>query len=159
MPLSSVAFAFGLLLFVPAGWAVAAEKHSGAVVSADEKQITIEEMGPWRGPSTRPSRRTFQWNDSTRILLAERTWDGEGGWRWAFNDEAAPPSGLRAGDYVTVRDLIDEVGRDAVRFFLLLRKADSPEHAIVAFVDSTYEQAANLARWNRACQKPVSPRS
>jgi arginyl-tRNA synthetase len=31
----------------------------------------------------------------------------------------------RAGDYVTVRDLIDEVGRDAVRFFLLMRKADS----------------------------------
>ena len=29
------------------------------------------------------------------------------------------------------------------------RKADSPEDAIVAFVDSTYEQAANLARWNR----------
>ena len=31
----------------------------------------------------------------------------------------------RAGDYLTVRDLIDEVGRDAVRFFFLLRKADS----------------------------------
>jgi arginyl-tRNA synthetase len=31
----------------------------------------------------------------------------------------------RAGDYVTVRDLIDEVGRDAVRFFFLLRKSDS----------------------------------
>jgi len=31
----------------------------------------------------------------------------------------------RAGDYVTVRDLIDEVGRDAVRFFFLMRKADS----------------------------------
>jgi arginyl-tRNA synthetase len=31
----------------------------------------------------------------------------------------------RAGDYVTVRDLVDEVGRDAVRFFLLTRKADS----------------------------------
>jgi arginyl-tRNA synthetase len=31
----------------------------------------------------------------------------------------------RAGDYVTVRDLIDEVGSDAVRFFFLLRKSDS----------------------------------
>jgi len=31
----------------------------------------------------------------------------------------------RAGSYVTVRDLIDEVGRDAVRFFLVTRKADS----------------------------------
>lgn len=31
----------------------------------------------------------------------------------------------RAGSYVTVRDLIDEVGRDATRFFLAARKADS----------------------------------
>ena len=31
----------------------------------------------------------------------------------------------RAGSYVTVRDLIDEVGRDAVRFFYLMRKGDS----------------------------------
>jgi arginyl-tRNA synthetase len=31
----------------------------------------------------------------------------------------------RAGSYVTVRDLIDDVGRDAVRFFLASRKADT----------------------------------
>ena len=31
----------------------------------------------------------------------------------------------RAGSYVTVRDLIDWVGRDAVRFFLISRKADT----------------------------------
>jgi arginyl-tRNA synthetase len=31
----------------------------------------------------------------------------------------------RAGSYVTLRDLIDEVGRDAVRYFLVSRKADS----------------------------------
>ncbi|HEX6574011.1 MAG TPA: arginine--tRNA ligase [Gemmatimonadaceae bacterium] len=31
----------------------------------------------------------------------------------------------RAGSYVTVRDLINEVGRDAVRFFFLMRKSDS----------------------------------
>jgi len=31
----------------------------------------------------------------------------------------------RAGSYVTIRDLIDEAGRDAVRFFLVSRKADS----------------------------------
>ena len=31
----------------------------------------------------------------------------------------------RAGSYVSVRDLIDEVGRDAVRFFLVSRKADT----------------------------------
>ena len=31
----------------------------------------------------------------------------------------------RAGTYVTVRELIDEVGRDAVRYFFLMRKGDS----------------------------------
>jgi arginyl-tRNA synthetase len=31
----------------------------------------------------------------------------------------------RAGSYVTVRDLIDWAGRDAVRFFLVSRKSDS----------------------------------
>ncbi|HTG81969.1 MAG TPA: arginine--tRNA ligase [Geobacteraceae bacterium] len=31
----------------------------------------------------------------------------------------------RAGSYVTLRDLIDEVGRDATRFFFVMRKPDS----------------------------------
>jgi arginyl-tRNA synthetase len=31
----------------------------------------------------------------------------------------------RAGSYVTVRDLIDEVGRDGVRYFFLMRRTDS----------------------------------
>jgi arginyl-tRNA synthetase len=32
----------------------------------------------------------------------------------------------RAGSYVTVRDLVDEVGRDAVRYFFVMRKGESP---------------------------------
>ncbi|MRT33254.1 arginine--tRNA ligase, partial [Xylella fastidiosa subsp. multiplex] len=31
----------------------------------------------------------------------------------------------RAGSYVTMRDLIDWVGRDAVRYFLIQRRADT----------------------------------
>jgi len=31
----------------------------------------------------------------------------------------------RAGSYVTLRDLVDEVGRDATRFFFIMRKPDS----------------------------------
>ena len=31
----------------------------------------------------------------------------------------------RAGSYVTLRDLIDEVGRDATRYFLVARSPDS----------------------------------
>ena len=32
----------------------------------------------------------------------------------------------RAGGYVTLRELVDEVGRDATRYFLVSRKSDSP---------------------------------
>ncbi len=32
----------------------------------------------------------------------------------------------RAGNFVTLRDLVDAVGRDVVRFYLLTRKADAP---------------------------------
>ena len=32
----------------------------------------------------------------------------------------------RAGDFVTLRELTDEVGRDVVRFFMLTRKNDAP---------------------------------
>src|SRR5207237_2271100 len=31
----------------------------------------------------------------------------------------------RAGSYLTVRELVDEVGRDAVRYFFLMRRGDS----------------------------------
>ena len=34
-------------------------------------------------------------------------------------------SSKRAGSYVTLRDLIDETGKDAVRWFLIARKPDS----------------------------------
>lgn len=49
----------------------------------------------------------------------------------------------RAGSYVTLRDLIDWVGRDAVRFFLASRKADS---------EFTFD--VNLAR-SRSEENPV----
>ena len=32
----------------------------------------------------------------------------------------------RAGDFVTLRDVVEEVGPDAVRFMMLFRKADAP---------------------------------
>ena len=32
----------------------------------------------------------------------------------------------RAGDFVTLREVVDEVGRDAVRFMMLFRKAEAP---------------------------------
>jgi arginyl-tRNA synthetase len=42
---------------------------------------------------------------------------------WRGGDEVKISK--RAGDYVSVRDLVEEVGRDAVRYFFLMRKGDS----------------------------------
>src|SRR5690606_1181382 len=42
-----------------------------------------------------------------------------------MRDGAEVKISKRAGSYVTLRDLIDWVGRDAVRFFLAQRRADS----------------------------------
>lgn len=44
----------------------------------------------------------------------------------------------RAGSYVTLRDLIDEVGRDATRYFFIMRKPDSQ---LVFDIDLAKEQS------------------
>ena len=69
----------------------------------------------------------------------------------AFYAYAAPePPGLKAAR-VQPRGAFyhGELG-EFILPYETVRKADSPEHAILAFVDSTYDQAATLARWNRA---------
>jgi len=46
----------------------------------------------------------------------------------------------RAGSYVTLRDLIDEVGRDATRFFFLMRRTDAQ---LVFDLDLAKEQSSD----------------
>jgi arginyl-tRNA synthetase len=46
----------------------------------------------------------------------------------------------RAGSYVTLRDLIDEVGRDATRYFFVMRKSDTH---LVFDIDLAREQTEN----------------
>ncbi len=101
---SSGGFALALLVMASPIWAATTERHSGVVVAADPTQrtVTIEEMGPWHGPSTQPTRRVFKLTPDTRIALAERTQDGDLGWPWAFTERALDPSDLRSGDWVTV---------------------------------------------------------
>ena len=64
-----------LLAALPAG-AAAVEKHSGVVTSVEGTQITIEEMGPWRGPDTKPMGRTFQLTSATKVERVERAPEG-----------------------------------------------------------------------------------
>ncbi|MEL6967937.1 MAG: arginine--tRNA ligase [Pseudomonadota bacterium] len=43
-----------------------------------------------------------------------------------FRDGQPVKMSKRSGDFVTLRDVVDEVGRDAVRFMMLYRKNDAP---------------------------------
>jgi hypothetical protein len=78
------------------------EKHAGVVVTVDQARITIDEMGPWRGPHTRPTRRAFRLAGTTKVALAERTREGADGWPWAFREAWLRRTDLRPGDFVTV---------------------------------------------------------
>lgn len=112
MPRSTMVFTFVVLLAASTAWAGSMEKHSGVVVAADERQVTIEEMGPWRGPSTQPTRRVFQLTDGTKVALTERTSDGSEGWPWAYSEQMLQTWDLRPGDFVTVTT--EPQGRRAV---------------------------------------------
>ena len=43
-----------------------------------------------------------------------------------FRDGEPVRMSKRAGEFVTLRDVVDEVGRDAIRFMMLYRKSDAP---------------------------------
>jgi hypothetical protein len=77
-------------------------KHVGVVVTASPTHLTIDEMGPWRGPDTRPMRYVFQLTGTTKVARTERTKEGRDGWAWGFSEEQLRRTDLRPGDFVTV---------------------------------------------------------
>ena len=78
----------------------------------------------------------------------------------------------RAGSYVTLRDLIDWTSRDAVRFFMLSRKADTEftfdvdlalkpnDENPVFYVQYAHARICSVIRSprHRAATSPASPR-
>jgi hypothetical protein len=100
-PLSGMIVLGWLLAALPAG-AAAVEKHSGVVTSVEGAQITIEEMGPWRGPDTKPMHRTFQLTPATKVERVARAPEGSDGWLWSYVSRPLDRADLRTGDYVTV---------------------------------------------------------
>ena len=99
--LSGIVVLAWLLAALPAS-AGTLEKHSGVVTSVEGTQITIDEMGPWRGPDTKPTRRTFELTSATKVDRVERAPEGSNGWPWSYVSRPLDLSALRAGDYVTV---------------------------------------------------------
>ena len=77
-------------------------KHVGVVVTASPTHLTIDEMGPWLGPGTRPMRYVFQLTGTTKVARTERTQEGRDGWAWGFSEEQLRRTDLRPGDFVTV---------------------------------------------------------
>ena len=75
----------------------------------------------------------------------------------------------RAGSYVTVRELIDEVGRDAVRYFFLMRKGDSQlsfdvdlarsqsEENPVYYIQMSHARLAGIFRMGGIDPSTISP--
>jgi len=114
MPRSIMTITLILVVAVSSGWAATMEKHVGVVVSVDQTHITIDEMGPWHGPSTQPMRHVFGLADTTKVALAERTRDGSDGWPWGFSEQSLRRSDLRAGDFVTVTTERRDTGGVAV---------------------------------------------
>jgi len=110
----------------PSGGAGVTEKHAGVVVAVDQTRITIDEMGPWHGPSTRPMRLVFQLAGTTKVALAGRKREGPNGWGWAFDEEGLRRTDLRPGDFVTVT--ARRSGDDAVAISVLaVRPGSKPE--------------------------------
>ena len=57
----------------------------------------------------------------------------------------------RSGDFVTLREVVDEVGVDAVRFMMLYRKNDAPLEFDLAKVHRTIQGQSGLLRAICSC--------
>lgn len=104
MRVATLVLMLGILLAAGPTWAGTVAKHSGEVVSEDlaRHTITLEEMGPWHGPGTKPIRHVVHLTDGTKVELVTRAADGHAPWPGGFTERPLRISGLRTGDYVTV---------------------------------------------------------
>ena len=80
-------------------------KESGTVASIDPvaRTITLDEMGPWHGPTTATTRHSIVFTPSTRIELVTRSKQpAAGGWPGGYVDSSLSAADVRPGDFVTV---------------------------------------------------------
>lgn len=110
-------------------------------------------------PAAAPSGPAFVRDAYSHEVISHGFWPGSGPLlEPALYAYAVPePAGFRAAK---VRPDAAFFHKDLGEFILpyeAVRTAKSPEAAIRAFVDSTYEQGANLAKWDRAALERGEP--
>ncbi len=89
----------------PLAQATEGARHTGIVVAvqADDRGITLEEMGPWTGPKHGQVRRSVVLTPETMVLAVTRAEQAAaGGWPGGFSETPLAPSQIKPGDYVTV---------------------------------------------------------
>lgn len=79
-------------------------------------------------------------------------WPGGGGVdRPVFYAYAYPePEGFKAYPIEPREAFYSEEMREFLLPYDAVRTAESPDHALLSFLQSTYEAAANLGKWDRA---------
>ena len=85
-------------------------------------------------------------------VISAGFWPGNGGFgQAAFYCYAAPaPAGLEAASIEPAKAAYDPKLSEFIYLYENLRQEPSPDDALLAFLQSTYEVAANLAHWDRA---------
>jgi arginyl-tRNA synthetase len=65
----------------------------------------------------------------------------------------------RAGDFVTLREVVDEVGRDAVRFMMLFRKNDATlDFDLAKVVEQSKDNPSSTSSTPTPAARPCSAR-
>jgi Family of unknown function (DUF5996) len=85
-------------------------------------------------------------------VISAGFWPGNGGFgEAAFYCYAAPaPKGLDSASIVPPKASYSQALSEFIYLYEDLRKESSPDEALLAFLESTYEAGANLAKWDRA---------
>jgi hypothetical protein len=114
-----------ILLAGPA-WAAGAETHSGDVGAVDLQRhtVTLEEMGPWRGPGTAPTRRSIRFTPETAVTLVQRSaTPTPRGWPGGYAESSLAMTAVRPGDFVSVT-VTRHDGRVIARSIEVVRPAE-----------------------------------
>lgn len=96
-------------------------QHSGTIVRADAKMITLEEIGPWSSKKPGLVRRTIELTPATKIeQVARAKQAAPGQWPGGFAETRMTASDLRPGEYATVVTGMEH-GRLVAREITLVR--------------------------------------